>query len=308
MHTSGNIEDRVFGLSNQLPPLPLVTRESKEYDLLSVSVEGAEVAYAQQGRLALPPLVMVHGWAASHKFWKYCLSTFSPRWRVIAPDLVGFGLSEKPDRDYSIESYSKWLGAFLDALKLSRVTLVGHSMGGTIALDYAAEHPERIDKLVVSNPLIVGSTAFSPRNRMFMMPGIRRLLFWGSRIGAIRRWVEKDFTAVGALDPELGMDVTRGTFQSTFASLTSAAAVDLRAKLASLTVPTLSIGSDCDGLVSPEQYEMVPAQQKVCIRSAGHIPMIERPEEFNRILNDFISEPKPNHESRPLSRPAIPDE
>jgi pimeloyl-ACP methyl ester carboxylesterase len=295
MHTSGIIEDRVFGLSNRLPPLPLVTRESKEYDLLSVSVEGAEVAYAQQGRLALPPLVMVHGWAASHKFWKYCLSAFSPRWRVIAPDLVGFGISEKPDRDYSIEGYSRWLGAFLDALKLSRVTLVGHSMGGTIALDYATEHPERVEKLVVSNPLIVGSTAFSARNRFFMLPGVRRLLYWGSRLGPIRRYVEKDFTAVGALDPELGKDVTRGTYQSTFASLKAAAKVDLRGKIASLAVPTLSIGSDCDGLVAPEQYELVPAQQKACIRGAGHIPMIEHPEEFNRILNDFLT--GANHES-----------
>jgi pimeloyl-ACP methyl ester carboxylesterase len=289
MHTTGKIEDRVFGLSDRLPPLPLVTRESKEYDLLSESVQGAEVAYAQQGRLALPPLVMLHGWAASHKFWKYCLSAFSPRRRVIAPDLVGFGLSEKPDRDYSIAGYTAWLGAFLDALKLSRVTLVGHSMGGTIALNYAIEHPERIDKLVVSNPLVVGSTAFSLRNRIFMLPGIRRLLYWGSRMGPIRRFVEKDFTAVGALDPELGKDVTRGTFQSTFASLESAAKVDLRDRLASLKVPTLSIGSDHDGLVAPAQYDLVPAEKKVCIPDAGHIPMIERPEEFNRILNDFIS-------------------
>jgi pimeloyl-ACP methyl ester carboxylesterase len=289
MHTTGKIEDRVFGLSDRLPPLPLLTRESKEYDLLSVSVEGAEVAYAQQGRLALPPLVLLHGWAASHKFWKYCFSAFSPRWRVIAPDLVGFGLSEKPDRDYSIEGYSKWLGAFLDALTLDRVTLVAHSMGATIALDYAIEHPGRIERLAVSNPLVVGATAFSRRNRIFMTPGIRRLLFWGSRIGPIRRWVEKDFTAVGALDSELGKDVTRGTFQSTFASLNSAARVDLRGKLASLSVPTLSIGSDCDGLIAPEQYELVPAQKRVCIPSTGHIPMIERPEEFNRILNEYLS-------------------
>jgi pimeloyl-ACP methyl ester carboxylesterase len=290
MHPTGKIEDRVFGLSNRLPPLPLVTRESKEYDLLSVSVEGAEVAYAQQGRLALPPLVMLHGWAASHKFWKYCLSAFSPRWRVIAPDLVGFGISEKPDRDYSIEGYSKWLGAFLDALKLQQVTFVAHSMGGTIALQYATEHPERVARLLVSNPVVVGSTAFSSRTRLFMLPGIRRLLFWGSRIGAIRHWVEKDFTAVGALDPELGMDVTKGTFRSTFASLESLAKVDLRGTLASLTVPTLSIGSDGDALVAPEQYELVPAQKKACIRGSGHIPMIERPEEFNRVLNGFLSE------------------
>ena len=140
MHRTGKIEDRVFGLADRLPPLPLVTRESREYDLLSVSVDGAEVAYAQQGRLALPPLVMLHGWAASHKFWKYCFSAFSPRWRVIAPDMVGFGISEKPDRDYTLEGLTSWLGKFLDALKLDRVTLVAHSMGGTIALLYALQN------------------------------------------------------------------------------------------------------------------------------------------------------------------------
>jgi pimeloyl-ACP methyl ester carboxylesterase len=289
MHTTGKIEDRVFGLSDRLPPLPLVTRESKEYDLLSVSVEGAEVAYAQQGRLALPPLVMIHGWASSHKFWKYCLSAFAPRWRVVAPDLVGFGISEKPDRDYSIEALTRWFGAFLDALKLDRVTLVGHSMGGTIALLYALEHPERVAKLVVSNPLIVGSTAFSARSKAFMLPGIRNLLLLGARIGPIRRWIQKDFTAAGSLDADIARDVTAGTCGSMFGSLRSVSQADLRGKLGALSVPTLSIGTDADRLVAPDQYELVPAQKKVCIRGSGHIPMIERPEEFNQALNEFIS-------------------
>jgi pimeloyl-ACP methyl ester carboxylesterase len=289
MHSTGKIEDRVFGLSDRLPPLPLVTRESKEYDLLSVSVEGAEVAYAQQGRLALPPLVMLHGWASSHKFWKYCLSAFAPRWRVVAPDLVGFGISEKPDRDYSIEAYAKWLGGFLDALKLDRVTLVGHSMGGTIALLYALEHPERVERLAVSNPLIVGATAFSARNKLFMLPGIRNLLLLGSRLGPVRRYIQKDFTAAGALDPDIARDVTAGTCASMFGSLRSVSKADLRGKLGSLSVPTLSIGTDGDRLVAPDQYELVPAQRKERIAGSGHIPMIERPEEFNRILNDFLS-------------------
>src|SRR5262245_57519812 len=182
MHTAGKIEDRVFGLSDRLPPLPIVTRESTEYDLLSVSVEGAEVAYAQQGRVALPPLVMLHGWAASHKFWKYCFSAFSPRWRVIAPDMVGFGLSEKPDRDYTVEGLATWLGRFLDAMDLGRITLVAHSMGATVALLYAVDHPERIERLVVSNPLVVGATAFTSRTKLCMAPGIRHLLFPLSKI------------------------------------------------------------------------------------------------------------------------------
>jgi pimeloyl-ACP methyl ester carboxylesterase len=289
MHTAGKIEDRVFGMSNRLPPLPIVTRESTEYDLLSVSVDGAEVAYAQQGRVALPPLVMLHGWAASHKFWKYSFSAFSPRWRVIAPDLVGFGISEKPKRDYSLEGLTTWFGRFLDAMKLDRITLVAHSMGGTIALLYAIQHPERIERLVVSNPVIVGETAFTGRTKLCMAPGIKRILFSLANVGWIRRWVARDFTVIGQLDDDLSLDVTKGTYQSMFDSLRSTAKADLRGALSSLAVPTLSIGTEKDLLVAPDQYALVPAQKKVSIPDTGHIPMIERPEVFNQTLNEFLT-------------------
>lgn len=291
MHTTGKIEDRVFGLAEQLPPLPLVTRESREFDLLSISVEGAEVTYAQQGRLALPPLVLLHGWGASHKFWKYCFSAFAPRWRVIAPDLVGFGISEKPDRDYTVEGLSTWLGRFLDALGLPRVTLVAHSMGAMIALLFALEHRDRVDKLVVVNPLVVGPTAFSRRTRLCMAPILRRALYWASSIGPVRRWVTRDFTLEGRLAEDMGRDLIQGTFRSTFESLSSAARTDLRPKLSALAVPALSIGTDQDRLVAPDQYLLVPAQKKECIPNCGHIPMLERPADFNRILNGFIASP-----------------
>lgn len=289
MHSGGKIEDRVFGMSERLPPLPIVTRESTEFDLLSVSVDGAEVAYAQQGRLALPPLVLVHGWGASHRFWKYVYSAFSPRWRVIAPDLTGFGRSEKPDRDYSVEALSAWLLRFMDALKLGPVALVGHSMGATISLLAALAQPERIRKLAVVNPLVVGATAFNRRTKLCMLPGIRSLLFWGSRIRPIRRWVAKDFSYVPMHDEELSDDVIRGSYQSTFDTLRSAAKTDLRPKLSSLAVETLAIGTDHDRLISPDQYGLVPAHHREQILECGHVPMVERPAEFNRILNDFLS-------------------
>jgi len=289
MHTAGRIEDRVFGLSDRLPPLPIVTRASTEFDLLSVSVEGAEVAYAQQGRVALPPLVMLHGWAASHKLWKYSFSAFSPRWRVVAPDLAGFGLSEKPKRDYTVEGLTDWFGKFLDAMKLDRVTLVAHSMGGTIGLLYAIRHPERIERLVVSNPVIDGATAYSKRDKMCMAPVIRRMLFHLAKIGPIRRWVTKNFTLVPLRDEDLSIDVTKGTYPAMFDSLLSTRKMDLRGQLSSLRVPTLSIGTDQDRLIAPDQYAMVPAQKKVVIPGSGHIPMIERPEAFNQVLNDFLA-------------------
>ncbi|HZE97009.1 MAG TPA: alpha/beta fold hydrolase [Planctomycetota bacterium] len=294
MHATGKTEDRVFGLSDRLPPLPIVTRESHEFDLLSVSVDGAEVAYAQQGRLALPPLVLLHGWGASHKFWKYCYSAFAPRWRVIAPDLVGFGLSEKPRRDYSIEALSDWLGKFLDSLHLDRVVLVSHSMGATIGLQYALSHPERLNKLAVVNPLVVGATAFNDRTRFSMTPGIRWLLYWGSRITPVRRWVTRDFSYIQRYDDELSRDMIRGSYQSTVDLLISGAKIDLRPKLSALAVETLAVGTDRDLLVAPDQYTLVPAHRRELITDSGHVPMVERPEEFNRILDSFLT-PAPAH-------------
>ena len=122
-----------------------------------------------------------------------------------------------------------------------------------------------------------------------MAPLIRRLLFIGSRVTPIRRWVTKDFSYVAAYDPEISEDLIRGTYQSTFDSLLSAAKVDLRPRLSQLSVETLAIGTDRDALISPDQYGLVPAHYRELIPETGHIPMIERPAEFNRILNNFLS-------------------
>ena len=290
MHSSGKIEDRVFGQPEKMPAPQLATRESREFDLLGVTVEGAEAAYAQQGRVALPPLVFLHGWGSSHKWWRYQLAAFSPRYRCIAPDWVGFGLSEKPKRDYSLEAMAAWLGKFLDALNLPKVTLVGHSMGGTIGLLFALACPDRVEKLAVVNPLIAGPTAFSGKTKFSMLPGVRLLLYGLARVGPIRRWVAKDFSYAAALDDELAKDVTRGSCRSTFDTLAELKRIDLRPRLAGLKVPTLAVGTDQDRIVAPGQHALVPARKQVQIAEAGHVPMVERPAEFNAILDGFLRE------------------
>ncbi len=289
--TAGRTEDRVFGLPETFPPLPLVTRASESYDFLSVSVEGAEVAYAQEGRLALPPLVFLHGWGASSKFWKYQLGAFAPRFRCVAPDLPGFGRSGKPpDRDYAVASYVPWLERFLDVLGLSRVTLVGHSMGGSIALLFAIERPGRVERLVVVNPLLEGATAFTARSRALAAPGIRWIVWRLAHFRRLRRWVTKEFSYVQGLEDDLAEDVVRGTYRSAMRSMLSCLALDLGPRLSSLSVPTLAIGTDLDRVVLGGQYERVPTPHRVRITRTGHMPMIERPEEFNRALEAFLNQ------------------
>ena len=283
------VEDRVFGLERGIPPRPLLSRASTSFDLLSTRVEGAEVVYAQEGTVNHPPLVFLHGWGASHKFWKYAFTAFSPRWRCIAPDFAGFGLSEKPERDYSMEAYATWLAGFLDALGLGRVTLVAHSMGGTVTLLFALARPERLERLAVSNPVVEGRTAFTARTRALMLPGIRGLLFLLSRIRWLRRWVTKDFSHVQNLEEDLAEDVIRATYRSSIDSTRDLHRIDLTARLASLAVPTLAIGTDLDLLVAPDQVDRVPAGRRVLIRDCGHIPMVERPAEFNQALNDWLA-------------------
>jgi pimeloyl-ACP methyl ester carboxylesterase len=284
------VEDRVFGLPETFPPLPIATRPSTSFDLMSVTVEGAEVAYACQGTVNHPPLVFLHGWGASHKFWRWAFTAFAPRYRCIAPDLPGFGVSEKPRRDYSVEAYAAWFGKFLDALSYPRATVVGHSMGGTIALLFALDHPERVEKLAVVNPLLQGSTAFSRRTRILTLPFLRAISYAMTKSAALRRWITRDFTFVAPLDPELASDVGQGTYQSSIETLRSLLRTDLTPRLASLRVPTLAVGTDHDRVIVTPQYEWVPARKKALLRDTGHIPLVERPAEFHAILDTFLRE------------------
>jgi pimeloyl-ACP methyl ester carboxylesterase len=282
------LEDRVFGRPETYPSLPIVTKPSTAFDLMSVAVEGADVAYAMQGTVNHPPLVFLHGWGASHKVWRWAFTAFSPRYRCLAPDLAGFGLSEKPRRDHSIDAYSVWLGKYLDALGYPRVTLVGHSMGGTIALRFALDHPERVEKLALVNPLLQGATAFGGKIRFMMMPLVRSAAFAMLRSVSLRRWIVRDFTFAHPLDDELAADAARGTYSSSIDSMLACMRCDLTPRLPSLQVPTLSVGTDHDRVIVTPQYDWVPAQKKALIAEAGHIPIVERPAEFNAILDDFL--------------------
>lgn len=287
MEAPGPVEDRVFGRPELYPPLPPAIYPDTQTDLFSLSVEGAEVRYVCRGAPSRPPLVFLHGWGASFKFWKKTLPFFSPRFRCLAPDLPGFGMSEKPDRDYSMEALAAWLGRFLDALEIRRASVVGHSMGGTIALFLALEAPERVERLAVVNPVVTGATAFSGTYRWLMKPGIRATAWLLARWRGFRRWVARDFSYVQRLDDELADDVARPTYRAAVETLRSLARVDLAPRLGRLSMPVLSVGSDQDRVVAPDQFTWVPGR-RVRIPGCGHMPMLERPEEFNRILDAFL--------------------
>lgn len=285
MSHSRIVEDRVFGLEKGIPAPPPLSHASTSFDLFSCSVEGAEVAYANQGTVNHPPLVFIHGWGASHKYWVNAFSGFAPRYRCVAPDLPGFGLSEKPKRDYSLEALAKWTGGFLDRLNFPKVTLVGHSMGGAIALLFARANPGRVAKLALVNPLVRGKDALSQRVRTLMTPGLRNILFLLRGYPGLRRWIAGDFTNAVPMPPELVDDILAPTYQSMVGSYASLAKADLTGPMPE--IPTLAIGTDLDQILHPGQIDLLDGP-KVRINGCGHMPMLEKPAEFNRVLDGFL--------------------
>lgn len=120
-----------------------------------VAARGARIRFVESGQG--PPLVLVHDYLSSHVAWDDVLPRLAQRFRVVAPDLPGFGESEKPPPGryrYDFDGFSESLVDLLAALHLPRVSLCGHAMGGAVALTIAAAYPHVVDRLVLVSPLV----------------------------------------------------------------------------------------------------------------------------------------------------------
>jgi len=109
----------------------------------------ARCRYVEFGDDANPPLVLIHGYGAMWQHWNRNIPTFEKDYKVYALDLLGFGESEKPNAQYGLSLWAKQIEAFLQFKQLSKIILIGHSMGGASSLWFANEHPERICALVL---------------------------------------------------------------------------------------------------------------------------------------------------------------
>src|SRR6185437_573538 len=117
-------------------------------ELKFLELHGDKVAYRDEGDGEA--LLLIHGMAGSSDSWRSVLPQLSKKYRVIAPDLLGHGRSAKPRvSDYSLGAFAVWLRDFLDELGVSHATLVGHSLGGGVAMQFVYQHPDYVKRLVL---------------------------------------------------------------------------------------------------------------------------------------------------------------
>jgi pimeloyl-ACP methyl ester carboxylesterase len=263
--------------------------------LTDATINGARIHYEREG--AGLPVIFLHAGIADHRMWDPQVASFAKHFDVIRPETRGFGKSELPPRRWS--ATADLLG-LMDELGLKPAHLVGCSLGGGIAVDFALEHPERISRLVLVGPSIGGANfgkrypdvfaevrAADERNDMAAVNEAEMYLFLDGprrRRGYVRQPLRDLFLDMNGSN----MNVD---WESAPSDDLDPPAVE---RLHEITAPTLVVIGDEDIPPVFDQVELamekIPHARKAVIHDAAHLPSLEHPDEFNRIVLEFLRE------------------
>jgi pimeloyl-ACP methyl ester carboxylesterase len=260
-----------------------------------------------------PLLVLVHGITNSSASWEPVLATLARRFTVIAPDLLGHGDSAKPRGDYSLGANASLLRDFMLALGHERATIVGHSLGGGIAMQFAYQFPDRIERLVLVSSGGLGREV-TALLRAVALPGaefVLPLLVSGPLVSAgatISGWIDR-------IGVRLGSDVA--AMATGFASLqdiearrafvqTARAVIDAGGQRVNATdklylaeaVPTLLLWGDRDPIIPARHglraHELMPGSRLRIFAGAGHFPHHDDPAGFAAAITEFVETTQPS--------------
>jgi pimeloyl-ACP methyl ester carboxylesterase len=262
----------------------------------------------ENGDAEAKPLVFVHGLSGSWPNWLEQLPKFAEEHRVITLDLPGFGHSPMPRETISISGYARILDGLLDQLGVDAAAVVGNSMGGFIGAELAIAFPQRVERLVLVSA--AGLSTHAPRGSAQAVPVLRRLervlmasAAWAASISdtTMRRARLRD-VALGVvvrhparLPAALAAEQVRGAGKPGFiGGLEAVIDYEIRDRLGKIACPTLIVWGDRDRLITVRDAdvfaELIPNSRKVVFEDTGHVSMLERPEEFNAVLEDFLAE------------------
>lgn len=250
------------------------------------SVFGENMHYFEGGHGS--EVILLHGLGAAKEIWMPTFAALAPKYHVYTIDQIGFGQSDKPLLDYRIATFSDFLYAFMQGQHISRATLIGNSLGGWIAIEFAAAHPEMVDKLVLVDS---GGIPWQPGSAVVNLNP--------ASLGATRMMLESLFydkkLVTDAFVERVFLNRIRNndgyTIQRILAGITAENQFEDK-KLSSIHAPTLVLWGSNDELIPLTSAEKlrdgIHGATMVVIEQCGHIPEIEKPAEFNKALLEFL--------------------
>lgn len=238
-----------------------------------------------------PDVLFIHGWASSCRMWQGAMEFLAPHFRCWAIDLAGFGDSDKPANGwYTVPNFTAYVRAFAREAGIERAHVVGHSMGGMIALDLAATHRDFVQRLVVVNPVVTGRTRLQVHrliNRGFDRPLLSLTMqVWPV---VVKIPFGRLLAAQVGRNPQ---DLTKATIESALGGLRALTGYDTTPRLPQIAAPSLVVVGARDLVVSPREgrlaAERVPDAQLV-VMPTGHSPVDDKAAEFNSLLSSFLA-------------------
>ncbi len=256
----------------------------------SITTDQGIVHYEVYGRGR--PVILLHGWLGSWGLWQETMAYLGQYFRTYALDFWGFGESGKKIENYSIPVYVSMVNQFMEQLGIVQAPLVGHSMGGTVSLAVAIDHPERVQKVVVIGSPIVGSS-LSLLLKLFGRRPIAWLTY--SNIWAFQlsyRILAPFYTKDKRWPEMMDRDLSRVSLESFLLSIASLRNTDLRPRLPQIKIPALGMYGKKDIIVNPYQWkpmqEGIPHAKIEWFLNAGHFIMLDEPQRFMQTLHQFI--------------------
>jgi pimeloyl-ACP methyl ester carboxylesterase len=285
------------------------------YDVSFVTIHGYRRAYVKTG--SGPVLLLLHGLGCDHHTWDPVIGRLAERYTVIAPDLLGHGASDKPRADYSVGGYANGMRDLLTVLGIDKVTVVGHSFGGGVAMQFAYQFPERTHRVILVSsgglgpevtPAIKAIT--TPGFHQFMgvvtLPGLRQLTtttmraLSRSRLPHTRDLDEMADIVETFRDPRARAAI-RHVVRAVVDWSGQIVTMSDRAYLTEAMPIYLIWGAD-DTVIPPVHLEnakaLAPALRAEVMADAGHFPHKDHPHLFVEMVEDFIATTDPAVYSR----------
>ncbi len=286
-----------------------------QHEVQFVTIHGHRRAFVKAG--TGPAVLLLHGLACDHTTWEPVIDTLAKRYTVIAPDLLGHGLSDKPRADYSVGGYANGMRDLLTVLGIDKVTVVGHSFGGGIAMQFAYQFPERTERM-----LLVASGGLGPEVSPFIraittpgyhqvlgaltVPGVRHAGVAGLKALSGTGWRRtRDLNEVADIFETFKDPNARAAIRHVVKAV-----VDWRGQIVTMAdraylteeMPMAVVWGRDDKVIpvrhASNAAALAPKARIEVIPNAGHFPHKDHPERFSKILHDFIRTTRPATYSR----------
>ena len=256
-----------------------------------IQIDGNKIRYFESGS-SKKTLVLVHGLGASFERWQYVLPLFATHFHVVAPDLVGFGYSDKPITDYTIDFFSNFLEKFLISLGIEHTSIIGSSLGGQIAAEYTSSNSESVEKLVLVSP-----SGIMKQSTFALDAYIMAALYPNSQSA------KNAFEIMDGSGNQIPIDIVNGfvtrmklpnakfAFMSTLLGLKNSDLIT--EKLGKISSPTLIIWGSGDPVIPITFADDFVSSIDNCelyeMSKCGHTPYVQEPKLFASRVLEFLN-------------------